>query len=1040
MTTWMNWPAVHGTLLTRSGATVRALQRDLASSAPGDVAAAGVNLTTLAGLLHAHAAQPLHPEQHARPLALPAEHPWAEKLAARPQLLRLMARHVQRARMCRAAGWDLSSLRPELACLLDADFAPSTLLDAATRLLARAPATAVSGVGFAEGLRYGGSVGPMERALLAHLGASFDTPLCGDGPLTAMTVSDVAAEARQVVAAVSDCSEALVLVHDSGSEERIRAALRRNGVPVADDGASRLDRHALVALLRPMVSVFASRGAEPVHARNLIRLLAAPVLSQKPPKCGIVPVPDVAYPRANSRHIHEVLAGCARAQGTLRDWVNALQSIAQRAAEAFETVRASGAKEVWREANWLARVRVVEARVRTLANHAEAHGLLGDLAAAVRDLGLADPGGDVTGRAIMGALRDLRHLPCDEQAFADALSGAVASGRVDRGVQILRYAQYDGRPSELLVLTGVHDKGIARPPLRDPLLLDSDYTALDLPTPQEVVDERLTLARWAAARAGRSLAVVCENDETGRRVSPPLGLNLAFGARSSAHGFDLDLPELRDLDCLGAGGDASDALAMQVDLEWHRSGAGFAEREPSPGVQRTTTSLPEYLSAVEATVPIDLRPWLGEVGSAASPHGALPAHFSLSASRLTHFTQCLYRAFAQNVLRLRAPDEIAEDLNPLELGTAVHSILEHASAGVHWVVPDEAVDEAREALLSALQAHTLKAMNDTASERDATLEPAVLKSAREGLARRWQHHWPTYVASRILSVSEARKHLYAQLLPSLAHDPVFEAAAEAIGPGFAKTPAGKLRRCLEKVLVATGGEIDGLEDHIEDLAKSPASTKNLAVVQSNLSGPSYPPEVEALFAAARALVEPHEPADAGDLEVIRLEESFGRFSHDAKSTPLSLLLGREAVPVRGFIDVVARRDTTEGSSRTEVQIGDFKTNYSAPGTIDQITRSLVRPQLLLYALAKIADDSDETVTSVTYDWVRKATHITTHLDEPTLERARDTFGALLDRGRDGSWPLLPHPDGCPALGTRGAYCDFAAVCRLRSTFSPEKGV
>ena len=87
------------------------------------------------------------------------------------------------------------------------------------------------------------------------------------------------------------------------------------------------------------------------------------------------------------------------------------------------------------------------------------------LADTIAELGLSNPGDDDGGRAILAALRTASHQPCDEQSFSDTLSGALGSGRVDQGVELLRYSQYDGRPAERLVLTGVHDGGIARAPM-----------------------------------------------------------------------------------------------------------------------------------------------------------------------------------------------------------------------------------------------------------------------------------------------------------------------------------------------------------------------------------------------------------------------------------------------------------------------------------------------------------------------------------------------------------------------------------------------
>ncbi len=198
--------------------------------------------------------------------------------------------------------------------------------------------------------------------------------------------------------------------------------------------------------------------------------------------------------------------------------------------------------------------------------------------------------------------------------------------------------------------------------------------------------------------------------------------------------------------------------------------------------------------------------------------------------------------------------------------------------------------------------------------------------------------------------------------------------------------------------------------------------------------------MEALCARVRAELgdagfDPH-----GDLPVKALELAFGDLDRGA---PLALALGREPIAVRGKIDAVVRRLGDGAVRGTVYRVVDFKTGGASP-TEDDLAGSLLKPQLAFYALALEAiapvDASHPGPFAVErgeLDFVRQRKAVSAALGGGVLRRARAVFGGLLDRARDGSYPLAPHPKACPLLSQRGAYCDFSELCRLRPASAGE---
>ena len=665
-------------VLCRTSATVRAVYRALAAR-QGDNGWAGLQVVTLPGLLASLQGRVLVADGEDGPLApvLPVGHAWADRLAERAQLRRALAGHVERLLGAELAGVDVAGVRAELRELLDAGWAAPPWLGAARRILDDAVGfeRAVA-VGGAPGMAFGGVVAPVDVALVDALGCAWVEVAAPDlegGPLPAWVVPDSAAEARAVAAAllrhaVDDDADvpAVVLVADSATAERVRATLRRNGVAVADDDASPVGRHALVSILEPLLPLFSGEANE-VEARVLLRLFTDPVLRRTPPgRAGVDLPPEIERARASVRHVRRAIVGCHRVRATLADWRAALVEQQERVAADHATADSDDRTYL---AARLVSLRVLLTQLDCLAEQVAARPRLGGLATLVSRLGLSEPATDRVGHAIQAALGAAGAWPASPDHFREALSGAVASGRVDTGVEVLSYTSYDGRPASLLIATGVHTKGLAASPSPDTFLAAADMQALGLPEPAVAVQQRLDILRWAASRAHTTLALVARADASGRAVTPPVELDLQEAdapvvTAEASYGLAFDVPEAQDRCALEAGQGEPDRTCRAVDAEWSRGGDVFDDRDPVDPLEPKLATVLEYLDRDEDMFPEVLLPWLGCAGDHPGGDSGLRPDMSLSATRLQPFTRCLFAAFCSSALGLRSREEVRRTWMP----------------------------------------------------------------------------------------------------------------------------------------------------------------------------------------------------------------------------------------------------------------------------------------------------------------------------------------------------------------------------------------
>jgi len=1027
-------------VLCRTEATIRAVYRFLAEemAARGRKGFPSVRVTGLRALMGEAAPGHLRSQAgEAAPEALPGGHPWRAKFEGRPGLLQMLRRHMAHVHEAALAGVRLDKLRPEIRSLLAAGWAVPSYLDGARRLLAKPPTGRCLAVGFPpEPLS--GAVAPLVRALLSRLspeyveGGAF-TP---GGTLPAGMVPDVAAEARavtrEVLPALAAGKRVLVLVAGTDTEERVRAVLSRNGIAAADDAAEPLRKHALASIARPLLPLFLSRGAEPVEADHLLRILTDPVLA----RTALGPAGEGGERpklRASVKHLREMIVSCRRTRATLAEWQSAVDEIARDADAPVNG--ADDDSRLGRERR-LESAQVLQSRFAELSRHAGGAGTIGDLRSFLAGVGLADPENDRLGRAVLRALGASYYRPATDDAYDEALSSAVGSGRIDRGVEILSYDSYDGRCPDLLLLTDLHNKGVSHAPGPDPILTVEELDLLGVPPAAERVRQRLGIVRWAAARAGKVLALVTATDSTGLAVSPPLELELGpiSDASQASYGLDFDLPERRDRGALAEGKGAPARLAVQVDVEWARQGAWFGKPAAvSAGAKEDT--LLEYLARDLPRIPAELLPWLGQAQVYPGSQDGLPDKFVLSASRCAAFTQCLFKAFCQSVLRLKAPEEIEEDLSAAEVGKSIHATMTRALRGVSLLVPEEKLAKTRE----EVRQRFLDGIGPKMEENAPGASHQALALSRKGLAARWGRFFAGYLVRRVRGVEKATTKLREGRVAGLKESSLVMAVVDALVPELAKSPRKDLAKAVLCAVARSGSDAEVFlgSDFTVGMAK-----KHQPTIEASLREVKTRRVAKALCDAAGALLVDARYTARGDLTVVAGEHPFGEITPQSK--PMSLRLGKRQMPVRGSIDLVLLHRGADGGDGIAYQIVDFKTGKKAKHA-DCVLASVIEPQLALYSLALEAMkpiDPDHRapvrVTAAELDYLRDKA-VSVWVDERQRKHWRKVLGAVLDHAREGLFLSLPHPDGCPLLAPWSAFCDFTEVCRLRPGFRIEAG-
>ncbi|MEQ1502165.1 MAG: PD-(D/E)XK nuclease family protein [Myxococcota bacterium] len=934
------------------------------------------------------------------------------------------------------------------------------------------------------------------------------------GTLPAIAVPDVVAEVRLAVSlAARDPDGTLILVTDTATARRVRDALARSRIPCAWRDTEVLAVHELASAVRRCAPWFADAPDPPIAAGDLAFVLARISLRRLHPAAaaalrallGPVGLDPDAIP-LRRRSVIEVLERTRLLDGPLSGWIARLVALIAELASTEPRIAVAAAEVVVRlellraslEARPFDEV-LAETVGAPLAFDADDFEdalatLLGDAIATV-----AAPPGNTLGAvkrylvasrirvhddpvacAILGALRDRADWPAQPSHVHHALSGAHDPGRLSDGVDVVAVDDWDGRPCRRLIVLDVHDHGLARRTAPDPLLTDDQILGLAACSGRALVEERLAQVHRAAAVAGEIVAIVTRRDAGGREVVPPIQLDLRFsdpadGAEGrSSYGFGIPVPEHAELVLEPVTGfDVRDApappedpdpvvvhLAVQATAEWYREGRGPIPPMPEPrtnaAIGRASSppaTLADQRDRERPYAPAFVLPYFGHAEGVAE--AALPSGRAQSVSRLLRpLAHCAYQAFARAILDVRDPVQLDEDLDPREIGTAVHKALETAGPDVRWRGDrDRPVD--LDALVTKLRDATDRAFGEALRELGALSE--ARRASADGQRERWNAHWPAYVQSRTMSPGASDQVIDHHPLLPLAVD-LFRRAVPAGArlpdrairgwlAWAAKMPPADWVRTAPDVLLRSGErdalpsaclpDLPGLATHREILGLHQAivDTQRRAEAWRIVPHTSF---AEVPFGDAEALggapTEPGAPPPALDL---------GR---------VVLKLGAEEIELVGRID---RLDLVSVRGEQLAVVVDYKTGTRMDGWKFRKEQSTLRdPQLLVYAMAVERTGRGEPgplairghrAAIVAHDRIKQtvadpeaagqrtiAPDTWMPVDPALLAWAARQLGSLLDDARAGRWTLRPRPDTCPMLQSYGHDgCPIARACRFR---------
>lgn len=1053
----------------------------------------GLEITTLRALANALKGPTIEPEPALDPLP---DNDVTRRIQGRAGLLDLARQHARAYRLAKAATGEVH-VPPWLRDVGETRWEDDTqqerrLLELATqhgcKLTPSIRFHRVVTLGFE------GHLDPWERATLAALGGTPHPDPSRSRPQQAIEVPDPAAEARKAVELARVDRDALILVHHPATAARVYRALTRNAVPCALRRATRLDRHTLAGVIRRCVPWFTGASDPPLRAVDLHEVLRHPMVGDELPEVARVWLEVELEAAGHDAHIALRPRGLAKAirrarhlHAPLSAWIVEVEARSRRTDEprlAADSLRL------------LARLKVLQACLRGTpfqdafpvegpvgdSDWLDFDALISQLVDEQDEIQPAEneppaiPGtlgclrrfllacrvrtrDDPAALHILAALRRGVDRPATRPDVLQLLTGSAERDDLHPGIQVLSYDEYDGRPCGTLVLLDVHDQGIAVRPKPDPLLTQAALASMGSLDGRAKVDRRLDQLQRACAQAERSVAIVARHDSMGRALVPPIQLRLKLTPSDvGAYGLASSVPEHVERTGLqvcpvDAGPPEAtglaEHLAIQASLEWSRAGRGptVAPRANDiPGAPTLTHRL--YSEPMPAPW---LTPWLGNASDVVEAQLALDA--PQSASRFFKpLTHCLYQTFVRNQLGIEKPEEVGEELDPREIGQAVHDALEQVATRAPWAASAAELDAVKTSLAEALRGATGSAFD---KRRD---DFGALSSAREastrGLEQRWANHWALYASRRVRSAQEDRGDSASADSLVYQHRYVDSATnalvASGVLEGCPPAPRDQVRRWVlyasEDLYNGRGPRFNVLPSAwnptLENFLKHPTfyavlRLRNLAYRLTMAT--RAPVQASAAEVPFGDLGTRHKPAELGlgiDTEPLDLGE-------------IRLILGAEAVPVRGSIDRIDIVSQREGPL---ARIVDYKTGRSAPSPaqgLRQLMR-LVEPQLVIYALVLRQALRDQelparldgvTVATVGWDHPRAVKNEKIledprdayPLDDDTLDMLARAIGSLVGEARRGNWALHPHPDTCPQInGWNHDHCPYVGACRFKN--------
>lgn len=1073
-------------ILCRTGASANAVRRFVA----GRGGALGVEIVTPSGLAAALEPNRLLPEEHEdTAFTVPQGHPW-ETVNDRPGLRGVLAGHLTDIMVEGLDEKDIpEECRDQVAPLLKIDGSATRDIESLRRLQTLATTGTpgkplgydrVFAVGFGDSSadlpQPPGTNRFFDRLLTALDARKLSAPAISTNALIDTTVAaDVSSEAawvcqqaHQFCAAGGKPEDVLVLVAGPEDTDRISAALVRSGIPSAIEHSQRLSRHALAVLIESILPWFNAETADAttLDGETLRKVFQSPMtgsaqysekekqilrdqiagLTKRAPESPDAPDdPTVARAATEDdlwvgrRTVRDALVACHLVKAPLPEWIDALDAVA--AAQSHKVTVRRCAILLAQRLRWLR----------------DGHGQrLEHVSTFLNRIGLVTFR-DRVAMSIQGAISRAGRRPATTGVLAEVLEGAVSSGDINAGVQIQNYDNYDGRPSGMCLMTGLHSKGIGQAPKPDPFFGDDSLRAWGRIGGAEYVEFLLKQMACAAKRAGAARGCIVKRAADGRAVVPvshPLlaanrdapedslknyGLRAATPEDENRHALNV-VKKAAPQNATGIGGaDAAVHAAMMATTEWIRFG-GMYERAATSGPVHNTATLQQVIERDWDDLPPALKPYLGD--ASAVDGAALPRDAVLSVTgAFEPISHCLFQAFLKTRLGFREAETLEEELNAREVGTAVHKALENVGVDSRWRPASEADRTAAVASLTT-ELHKLVEQELEGMLGDLPDATPGLDSAREGLRERWNNHLEMYVDGRVKDLETLKEQALDAAYDMACATPEYQELVARIKSRT--TTDSHIKHLKQWLALAARAIIEGSDPFAAEMFAH-CNRNSIVMVQQLAAEPDVPAKLQEL---ATVLADSEALFQTLAAPMLRgaTEWKFGKSRDDAESTELALQLGDESVLVRGSVDRV--RVTGNPGGPTGVEIADYKTGKSFAKTLDKKLPAGLYPQLPLYAIAlqesirqgKAPDFLRETpvATRLAYDFVQD--HSSAGLKQwepgagkPSLAETAALLGWLVGLVRKGQYPVLPHPATCPVINYRGHdYCAYRSVCRFHS--------
>jgi hypothetical protein len=605
--------------------------------------------------------------------------------------------------------------------------------------------------------------------------------------------------------------------------------------------------------------------------------------------------------------------------------------------------------------------------------------------------------------------------------------------RLQHGVELCTYRQFDDRLARFTVLGGLEEGGYPASPTSLSAQAERVTKLFGLPTPSEALSRQARVAAVAASKAQECLVLSwSRTDEAGSDTFPgPLLTPFLVG------GVEIERMQAKDVVPR-----ALSEVRSFADLMIETTDAVKDFLPEGPMRDRWLVASQSAMHSLEVDegraprTPTHFGPYSGMVGVSVKQEPYSP-------TSLETLGQCATRYFLEKVLGAKEVSDGGLDLDPAELGTLLHNAM--ANAARTAIANSGAWDLSANSIEITRAVH--EAVDEVAREQWAN-SPTLSRPLVEVVLGRWKRAISNWIKlennSKVGGKLEAGKapnldEIGDERLGTLAESPdehdtveTYRSARRTLGPALALFNRARAEAARSQIIAkewydSAAGSPEGLFGGIKGSYVKAAANKNTEA------------RINSLDALQTKVQERMAEAEEKILELVRKSYERDRVGVPRRAvhveTELEVLAPHLPLSVHGRVD---RVDVS--ARRSDAAIVDYKTGMqkSASKLVKQVGAG-THLQLPLYAMA-VEHNLGLTVTVGRLAFMRTQAESAITLD-PTMQRRftdqdgeeyplREVVKAHLSHSENrltmGHLPLGPR--ACPLAASPSGYCDISKVC------------